>query len=91
MKYQKKKSNFEELDDDFKTMIDSASEDEIRKKISDVALNEAQNQENKKQDQDLKEKKEAVKMASEQYKDATKANKLRIGYARSILEARGKL
>lgn len=87
----KKESEFGELDQDFKNSIDSAGEVEIRQKIAQVALNEAQNQENKKQDQDLKEKKEAVKAASEQYKEATKYNKLRIAYARSILDARGKL
>jgi predicted neutral ceramidase superfamily lipid hydrolase len=91
MKNNKSKDRFEDLDSDYKSAIDSASEEEIRRRISEAALNEAQNQENKKQDQDLKEKKEAAKMAGEQYKEATKSNKLRIGYARSILEARGKL
>ncbi len=86
-----KKGPFDDLDSVFKEAVESATDDDIRKKISEVALNEAQNQENKKLDQDLAEKKAAAKSAGLQYAEGTKANRLRIGYARSILEARGKL
>jgi hypothetical protein len=86
-----KKEPFEDLDKDFKALIESATEEDIRKKISEVALNEFQNQENKKADGQLAEAGAAYKEAGAQYKEATKHNKLRIGYARFMLDSRGKL
>lgn len=86
----KKKSPFEELDNDFRAFIENATDDEIRAKVAEVALNQHENLAAKAADMDLKEKQEAVKMASAQYTDATKMNKLRIAYGHFVLEARGK-
>jgi len=86
-----KKSPFADLDSDFKTSIDSMSEEDIKRRVSEVAINEHENRAAKKKDQDLADKMAAVKFAGEQYREATKMNKLRIAYAHFILEARGKV
>jgi hypothetical protein len=86
-----KKEPFADLSPEYRTEIENASEEDIRKKISLVALAEAENVDNKKNDEHLKEVGMALQEAGAQYKEASKANKQKIGYARSILEARGKL
>ena len=86
-----KKSPFSDLDQEFKDTIASMAEEEIRKRIAEVALNEHENRENKKKDMDLKEKLSAAKFAGAQYAEATKMNKLRIAYAHFILEGQGKV
>lgn len=88
----KKDSNpFAALDEDFRTAIESGTDDEIRRKVSDVAFNEQENQRMKAEDMQLQEAKAAAKEAGEQYSDASKMNKLRIRYAFSVLDARGKV
>lgn len=91
MRGAKKKSPFADLDSEYKSTIENMTEEEIKKRISEVALNEHENVQAKKLDQDLNEKKAAAKMAGQQYADATKMNRLRIAYAHFILEARGKV
>ncbi len=85
-----KKGPFDDLDSDFKTSIEGMKDDEIKAKIFEVACNEVDNLKAKKDDQDLKDKKESAKMAGETYTESTKFNRMRIGYAKFILEARGK-
>jgi len=86
-----KKNPFDDLDVDYKTLIENGSDDEIRRKISDVALAESENQELRKADQDLQEKTESARFAGESYKENSRHNKLRINYARFLLQSRGKL
>ena len=66
-----KKAPFADLDQDFKDTVANMSEEEISKRISEVALNEHENRENKKKDMDLKEKQSAAKFAGAQYVEAT--------------------
>jgi len=87
----KEKSPWAALDDDYKDTLASFNDEEIRRRIAQVALDEVVNQEAKKADEDLKAKVESAKFAGEAYREATKMNKLRIGFAHSILEARGKV
>jgi hypothetical protein len=87
----KKKGKFDDLDLEFKSNIENMTEEEIKRRISEVAIAEHENREAKSKDQDLADKVAAVKFASEQYREATKMNKLRIAYAHFILEARGKV
>lgn len=87
----KKKSPFADLDAEYKTNIENMTEEEIKKRISEVALAEHENREAKKADQDLKEKLSAAKYAGAQYAEGTKMNRLRIAYAHFILESRGKV
>lgn len=90
MAFGNKKGPFDDLDSDFKTTVENMSDDEIKAKIFEVACNEVDNLKAKKDDQDLKDAKERAKMAGEVYVEATKFNKMRIGYAKYILESRGK-
>lgn len=72
-----KKDPFEDLPEDFKDAVTSASVNELKDKLSDVAKNEEANLAAKKADPDLAESKEAVKVASEGYREITKQNKLK--------------
>ena len=77
------------VEEGLKERLDAMSREELKAYVGKVALDELLNQETKKNDQDLTDKKEAVKAASAGYKEATKANKTRIEYAKSILDGQG--
>lgn len=85
-----RKDPFEFVPKEFKDAVETASDEEINKRIAEVAKNDAALAEAKKKDGDLKEKKDSLKYANEPYRDGAKANKQRIAYCRLILEARGK-
>jgi predicted ATP-grasp superfamily ATP-dependent carboligase len=85
------KSNpFADLPEDWRTEIDQSSIDAINAKIVALTVAEVENQQAKSLDPDLREKKEAVKFASEGYREATKGYKLRMRYILQVLEGRGK-
>lgn len=84
------KDKFAELDADFKTEIANMDEDEIRSRISMIALNQVELEKAMSEDQDLSEKKTQAKVAGEGYKDGTKHNKLRIRFCKQVLEDMGK-
>jgi hypothetical protein len=86
-----KKVEFADLDQEFKDTVAAMKDEEIKNKMAAVSIAEHENQTNKKLDQDLEEKKMAFALAGELYREATKANKLRISYCYSILEARGQV
>lgn len=86
-----KKSPFADLDQEYKDTLAAMQDEDIKKRVSEVSLNEHENREAKKKDQDLKDKVAAVKFAGAQYAEATKMNRLRIAYAHFILESRGKV
>lgn len=84
------KDHFAELDSDFKTDITNCNEEEIRKRIASIALNQVALTSAMKEDQDLAERKLAAKEAGLVYKEGTKANKLRIEFCKQVLEDMGK-
>ncbi len=84
------KDPYENLDEDFKDAVASMKEEDIRKKIAEVALNQAAMDQAMENDLDLQEKKEQLKVCTEPYSEARKANKLKIKYCRQILENQGK-
>jgi len=86
-----KKSKYEALDLEFRSSVEGGDEAAIRAIVAKVAFNEHDNQIAKKDDQDLANAVEQAKIAGEQYKEATKMNKLRIAYCHTILDARGKV
>jgi hypothetical protein len=90
-KLPKNNDPFKDLPPEFKDAIAASSPEEIRKRICEVALNEEENQRLKAEDQDLAEKKEAAKLAGEQYSDGTKSNRLKIKFMRRCLEDKGAL
>jgi hypothetical protein len=87
----KKKGPFEDLDKEYKETIENMSDEDIKKRISEVAIAEHENRAAMAADPDLQQAKDALKLASEDYREGTKMNKLRIGYAHFILESRGKV
>ena len=90
-KFKGPKDPFEKLDKEYKTGIESASDEDIRKKISEAAIYRAERVETMKKDPALKELREKLNFEASDYKDEIKGADLRIKYAMSILEARGKL
>lgn len=80
---------FSELDQDFKSALEAMSESEINVKIAEIAKNQEDLDTAKKDDVDLQNLKEQVKVALEPYSQATKANKQSIKYAYQILKSRG--
>lgn len=83
-------SPFKDLDDEFKVAVEQANDGDIKTRIADIALAEQQNSDLKKSDQQLMEAKQAFADAGEQYREATKFNKLKIKYCSHVLESRGK-
>ena len=84
------KTEFGDLENDWKDGIAAMSTEEIDKRISDIAKAEAESQKAKKDDQHLQDCKESVKAAGEGYREHTKMSKLRIEFCMRVLEDRGK-
>lgn len=72
-----KKNPFDALPEDFKDAVTSASLDQLKVKLSEVTKSDEQNISAAKADQDLQEKKEALKNAAEGYREVAKTNKLK--------------
>lgn len=86
----KSRNVFADLPDDWKTEMDQTSTEDISAEIARLAMAEAENLQAKADDQDLKDKKDAVKFAAEGYRESTKGYRLRMKYILSILEGRGR-
>lgn len=85
-----KKDPYELVPLDERKAIEGSTDQQINDRIATVAKTQAATDEAMKQDQELTSRKNAVKVAMMGYVEARKANKQRIAYARSILDARGK-
>ena len=85
-----KKEAWADLSEEFKDSVNGKSEAEVRDMVALVAMQEAENKKNMKEDQHLQELKVQVKDASAQYREATKTNNLKIGFLKETLEMRGK-
>lgn len=79
----------ERLQEGLKEKLDGMSAEQLKAFLGQVTLDEAENQKQKKEDQDLAEKKAAAKAAGEKYKDVTKANNTKIDYVKYLLEGLG--
>jgi hypothetical protein len=84
------KDPFQDLDEDFRNSIQAMDETDVRRRISDVALDQANLMSAKDEDVDLQKAKEVAKEAGAVYRDGTKANKLKISFCKRVLEDRGK-
>ncbi len=84
-----KKDPFADLEEEFKEVINTLDTTDIRDRITTIALNQADLMSAKVEDQALKEAKEVAKEAGAVYRDGTKMNKLRISYAKQVLDGRG--
>lgn len=77
------------LEEGLKERLDALDANGLKAFLGQVTLDEAENQKQKKEDQDLAEKKAAAKAAGEKYKDVTKANETKVDYVKYLLEGMG--
>jgi hypothetical protein len=85
-----KKDPYSDLPEEFKDKVEAATDEQILDMLGDVAKAEEYNRRCRDDDEDLAEKEAQKKLAEEQYKDATKANRLKTRYLYDLLRARGK-
>lgn len=83
-----KKDTFADLDLEEQDKIASLRGDDLVAYVAKVALDQQALMKAKEEDQDLAEKKEAAKDAGAQYRDGTKGNKLRIAFAKRVMDDR---
>lgn len=86
----KVKSKFDGLDEEFKSAVSSMKDDEVRSRVSKVALDQQRLDELKTTDTDLAACREKYSAAGAMYRDGAKLNKLRISYCLQTLKSRGK-
>jgi len=84
------KDKFKALDNDFKDAVAAMPEEDIRKKVANIALAQEALMKARDEDQDLARAKEEFSVAGAIYRDGSKMNRLRIQYCREMLESRGK-
>ena len=84
-----KKDKFDTLGDDFKDAVNSASADDVRKRIGEIALLDCTLKATLKEDPDVAQAKDALKNLMEPYRDDLRAFKLQIEYCKNALEGAG--
>ncbi|NBT57365.1 hypothetical protein EBT16_01130 [bacterium] len=85
-----KKNKFDDLDADFRSNVESLSDEEIKSRVAQIALDNELLLKAKEDDEDLKEKVQIAKEAGAVYREGVKMNRTKIQYAQMILESRGK-
>lgn len=85
-----KKDPFEKLDKELKAFMENASDEDLKKKVSEVALYRQARQDAKKADPELKQLREKLAFEASDYNEEIKGADLQIKYAHFLLEARGK-
>jgi hypothetical protein len=85
----KKKDKWEDLDEEFKDAVAAMSKDDIRNRIATIAMAQVELMKAKEDDEDLFKCREAAKEAGAIYRDGTKMNKLRIAFAKQVLDDKG--
>lgn len=86
---QPKKGKFDDLDSDFKDAIAQSSPEDIKKRIAAIAIEAAEVEAKKADDQDYQEKKTAFSTAGAVYRDSKKGAKLRTAYCLQVLKDKG--
>jgi hypothetical protein len=84
------KDPFEGLDEEYKDLISRLEDDKVRQKIAEVAMAQVDLMAAKEADTDFQSLREQTKDAGAIYRDGTKANKLKIAFAKQVLGDRGK-
>lgn len=84
-----KKDPFRALPETFKDAMTSAGPEELHKQLAAITKSELQNQAAKKADPDVKERREALGVATRGYSEATKLNNLKAGYITRQLADKG--
>ncbi len=89
-KFGEKKDPFDALEEEWKDAIARMEESGIRDRIATTALDQATLMGAKDTDIDFQKARETAKEAGAVYRDGTKINKLKIAFAKRVLEDRGK-
>lgn len=86
-----KKDEFSDLDPELKAALENMTDEEVRRKVSEFALLRQAQKEMMKEDPDVQEASDNLKMVKGPYNEAIKGAELNIKYAKFLLEARGRL
>jgi N-glycosylase/DNA lyase len=86
-----KKQPGEDLDGELKSTLENASDEELKKKVSEVALLRSAIQAQMKKDPDVKQAREDLANTLRSYKEDIKGADHQIDFISYLLEARGKL
>lgn len=85
-----KKDPFDALDPEYKDSIEAMTVEEIRDRIASVSLAQVELMEARDTDEDYQRAKEEAREAGAVYREGTKANRLKIEFAKRVLQDRGK-
>ena len=80
---------FADLSEDFRNAIDAMDRNDIKKAIGQVTLDQLELMEAQKADEDYQSLKEQFREAGAVYREGTKANSLKLKYAKQALEGKG--
>lgn len=87
-----KKQPGDDLEPKLKEELESMSDEDLRKKVSEVALLKQALEDEKKNDPDVQQKREELNtLVADRYGDDIKGAKEQIAYIKSLLQLRGKL
>lgn len=84
-----KKDEFKDLDETFKDAVAQSSTDEIRKRITELALGELWTREDLKDNGEINDLKDKLSARMEPYRKDLKELRLQIKYCKSILDDKG--
>lgn len=84
-----KKDKFDALDADFRDQVAAMSRKDIREKIAQISIDNQELLDAKEKDTDLMKAKEQAKEAGEVYREGLKMNKLKIAFAKRVLDDKG--
>ena len=84
-----KKDKFDALPEGFKEAVEQSSTEEIRKRISDIAILDCTERAVLKEDPDVQQAKEQLKNLMDPYRENLKSYKLQIEYAKRVLDDKG--
>lgn len=83
------KDPFDALSQEYRDTIAAMSREDIRGRIAQVAIDQAELMDAKTKDLDFQNAKEQAKEAGAVYREGTKMNKLKIEYAKRVLDDKG--
>lgn len=83
------KEPFSDVPQEFRDSVDAGDREEIRRLISQVALDQVELELAQVADEDYQRIKEQYKEAGAIYREGTKVNKLKIKYAQRVFEDKG--
>lgn len=84
-----KKSEFDALPPGFKDAIDSSTTDKIRERVSEIALLDAETKKLLKEDPEVQQIRDALKLATEDYRENIKSYRLQIKYCSQVINDAG--